>query len=52
MLEFKAKQESRIVELISDKEHLTGTIDEQKQDLQAMQTSLLALQKKMDDANL
>lgn len=52
VLEFKAKQESRIVELISDKEHLTGTIDEQKQDLQAMQTSLLALQKKMDDANL
>ena len=30
VLEFKAKQESRIVELISDKEQLTGTVHEQK----------------------
>jgi uncharacterized coiled-coil protein SlyX len=51
VLEFKAKQESRIVELISEKENLAGTIFEQKQDLEAMQTSLGALQEKMDDAN-
>lgn len=37
---------------MSDKEQLTGTIHEQKQDLDAMQTSLAALQEKMDDANL
>ena len=30
VLEFKAKQESRIVELQSDKEQLVGTVHEQK----------------------
>ena len=51
MLEFKANQESRIVELISDKEQLTGTVHEQKQDLEAMQMSLADLQEKLDEAN-
>ena len=51
VLEFKAKQESRIVELISDKEQLTGTVHEQKQDLEAMQVSLANLQEKLDEAN-
>jgi len=51
VLEFKEKQESRIVELISDKEQLAGTVHEQSQDLGAMQVSLAALQTKLDDAN-
>ena len=51
VIEFKDKQESRIVELISDKEQLTGTIHEQQQDLEAMQVSLAQLQEKLEDAN-
>lgn len=33
LLEFKAKQESRIVELISDKEQLTATVQTQRADI-------------------
>ena len=43
VLEFKEKQESRIVELLSDKEQLAGTVHEHEQDLQAMQVSLAEL---------
>ena len=43
VIEFKDKQESRIVELISDKEQLAGTVHEQGQDMEAMQVSLAAL---------
>ena len=39
------------MELISDKEQLTGTVHEQKQDLEAMQVSLASLQEKLDEAN-
>lgn len=51
VIEFKDKQESRIVELISDKEQLTGTIHEQQQDLEAMQVSLGQLQEKLEESN-
>ena len=50
VIEFKDKQESRIVELISDKEQLAGTVHEQGQDMEAMQVSLAALQAKLDEA--
>ena len=43
MLEFKSRQESRIVELISEKEELASTVYEQRQDMEAMQTSLATL---------
>ena len=51
MLDFKENQESRIVELLSDKEQLAGTVHEQKEDLEAMQKSLAALQEKLEEAN-
>lgn len=51
VLEFKDKQESRIVGLLSDKEQLAGTVHENEQDLEAMQISLAALQAKLDEAN-
>lgn len=51
VLEFRAQQESKIVELISDKEQLTDRVNEQKQDLEAMQASLASLQEKLNEAN-
>lgn len=51
VLDFKTKQESRIVELLSDKEQLVETVQVQKQDLEAMQASLTSLQEKIDSAN-